>query len=89
MAERLTQSQRGVMEAIAKMEERGEDGHNLSGDLSRWTGNLTFTMRQLESRGLIDGTYDHYAMEGEEWSYNLTPRGAEFIEAAERIEGAS
>lgn len=76
---RLTRSQRCVLKDIAAMEAHGEDGHNFSGDLSRWTGNLTLTMRRLEKRGLVKGTYEPMAMEGEEWTYRLTQLGKEAL----------
>lgn len=77
---RLTKSQRRVLEEIAAMEASGEDGHNFAGDLSLWTGNLTLTMRVLERRGLVKGTYEPMAMEGEEWTYRLTQLGHEALE---------
>lgn len=84
MAERLTQPQHRVLRAIARMEAGGERGHNIGGNLSIHTGNLTHTIRVLIRRGLVE-CEDHGERVAEDlqFDYGLTAKGKQALREAE------
>jgi len=80
MSDKLSEKQLRTLTAIRRMQDSGEDGHDISGDLSICSGNSPATIRSLERRGLVEGRFDAYAPEDMQWTYRLTRLGQRELE---------